>query len=298
MLKPRVTIGICVKNFAKYVKDTLSSLNEQDFPHDLMELIIVDGYSEDNTVNVIKNDLSKTDLKFKIFYDDNGLGKARQIVVDEAVTEYIVWVDGDMILSNDFVRKQVEFMDISPKVGIAKGKCGLIEGGNLLATLEIYSRAASKMVDFNNEKTERFKSLGTSGCIYRVTAIREAGGFDENIKGYGEDLDAELRVRDVGWSLYVTDVTYQDYERYGITLNSLWSKYSQRGRDLHLFAQKNRGVLNIFKMSPPAAFLGGLFHSFTIYRLNRKKIAFLLPFQCGIKHMAWCFGFFSSQINS
>ena len=298
VMKPRVSVGICVRNCADYIQEAIESIVAQDFSHELMELIVVDGYSEDKTLSILKENLNKSDLKYKIFYENEGLGRARQMVVDDAVTDYIVWVDGDMIISKDFVKTQVEFMDNNPKVGIAKGKYGLAPGANLIATLEIYSRAASKMVDFNAKETSRFKSLGTSGCIYRVKAIRQAGGFDENIKGYGEDLDAEIRVRDAGWLLFMIDVTYRDYERHGLKARGLWLKYLRRGYDMHHFAHKNRGVVSLRKMLPPAAFLGGLFHSVTVYKLTHQKAAFLLPIQCALKNTAWCLGFVRSHLDS
>jgi len=45
-----------------------------------------------------------------------------------------------MILLKNFVRKQVEFMEQNPKVGIAKGKLPLKMLKNTLATLEMFSR--------------------------------------------------------------------------------------------------------------------------------------------------------------
>ena len=297
-MKSTVTVGLVVRNCEDFITEAIDSVIAQDFPHELMDLIIVDGNSEDKTLSILKQSLEKESLKHRIFCENEGLGRARQIVVDNASGDYIVWVDGDMVISKDFVRKQVDFMDHTPEAGIAKGKYGLIPGANLLATLEIYSRAASKMVNFNAKATSRFKSLGTSGCIYRVKAVRQAGGFDENIKGYGEDLDAEIRVRDAGWSLFVNNVTYRDYERHGITVRGLWLKYLRRGYDMHHFAHKNKGVVSLHKMLPPATFLGGLFHSVTVYKLTHRKAAFLLPIQCALKSTAWCLGFVRSHLDS
>jgi GT2 family glycosyltransferase len=111
-----------------------------------------------------------------------------------------------MMLSTDFVRKLVEFMERAPyyvrklvifieqhpEAGITKGKQSLEPGGNLLATLEAYLRAVSSIVDYKSEKT-RSKALGTGGSIYRVEAIEQVGGFDQNIRGYGEDWDVEMQ---------------------------------------------------------------------------------------------------------
>jgi len=293
----RVDIGICVKDAEATIKEAIERVMEQDFPHEFMELIVVDGCSRDKTLSIVKDCLDKVDMKSKVFRENKGLGHARQLVVDNARGDYIVWVDGDMVLSKDFVRKQVKFMEDNPDVGIAKGKYEMRAGPNLLATLEIYSRAAAKLGDYRREKA-RSKSLGTSGCIYRVKAIRQAGGFDKTIKGYGEDWDAEYRTRLAGWSLCTCPVPYQDYERLGISWKELWRRYWKRGYDMHDVLEKHKGVIKVYAMLPPLAFLAGLFNSFSVYRLTRKKIVFLLPFFYTLKMIYWWFGFIRRHLES
>ncbi|MHC3128453.1 MAG: glycosyltransferase [Candidatus Bathyarchaeota archaeon] len=293
----RVAVGICVKNAEATIKEAIDRVIDQDFPHEFMELIVVDGCSQDKTLLIVKDCLDTVDMKSKFFSENKGLGYARQIVVDNARGDYIVWVDGDMVLSKDFVRKQVEFMDENPDVGIAKGKYELRPGPNLLATLEIYSRAAAKFGDYRHEKA-RSKSLGTSGCIYRVKAIRQAGGFDIDIKGYGEDWDAEYRTRAAGWSLCTCQVPYQDYERLGLTLRELWHRYWKRGYDLHDVLKKHKGVIKLYTMLPPAAFLAALFTSSALYKMTREKIVFLLPLLYSLKMMFWWFGFIRRHLDS
>jgi glycosyltransferase involved in cell wall biosynthesis len=297
MSNVRVDIGICVKNAEATIKEAIERVMEQDFPHEFMELIVVDGCSRDKTLSIVKDCLDTIDMKSKVFRENKGLGHARQIVVDNASGDYIVWVDGDMVLSKDFVRKQVAFMEENPDVGIAKGKYELRPGPNLLATLEIYSRAAAKLADYSREKA-RSKSLGTSGCIYRVKAIRQAGGFDKNIKGYGEDWDAEYRTRLAGWSLCTCQVPYQDYERLGLTWKELWRRYWKRGYDMHDVLEKHRGAIKLYTMLPPTAFLAGLLNSMAVYKLTREKFVFLLPFLYPLKMTFWWFGFIRRHLES
>ena len=292
----RVTVGMCVRDAEATVREAVESVIDQDYPHELIELIVVDGYSRDKTLSIIREYLDKIDMKNRIFYENVGLGQARQIVVKNASGEYIVWVDGDMVLSKDFIRKQVEFMDQNPKVGIAKGKYELSPGPNMLATLEIYARAAAKLADYSLEKT-RSKSMGTSGCIYRVEAIRQSGGFDENIKGYGEDWDAEYRTRLAGWFLCTTRVRYRDYERLGITWRELWFRYWKRGYELHDVLQKHRGVVKLYRMLLPAAFLSGLFNSLALYKSIREKVVFLMPLLCTFEMTAWWLGFIRRRLD-
>lgn len=295
-MKPKVTIGVCVKNGASTIREAIESIINQDFPREFMELIVVDGYSEDKTLSIIEDSLKNTEIKSKIFYENKGLGYARQMVVDNAEGNNIVWVDGDMVISEDYVSKLVEFMERHPEVGIAKGKQAW-ESRNLLGTLEAYSRAAGKMVDYSSEKA-RSKSLGTSGSIYRIEAIRQVGGFDGNLRGYGEDWDIEIKARAAGWSLHTTDAKFLDYERHGLTWKNLWSRYWRRGYDTHYFLHKNRGLLKHYRMFPPAAFLSGLLRAHTLFKLTHEKKVFLLPFQYVFKMTAWYIGFIRSHLDS
>jgi glycosyltransferase involved in cell wall biosynthesis len=296
--KPLVTIGICVRNCEDSIKDAIDSIVTQDFPHNLLESIFVDGRSDDGTLKVILDSASTMNMSVKVFCQERkGLGAARNVVVNNTSGDYIVWVDGDMVLSRDFIRKLVEFMRQNPKVGIAKGKHDLTPGGNWIATLEMYSRAASKMVDYQSKRT-RLKALGTSGCIYRMEAVSQAGHFDENLRGYGEDQDFEIRIRDAGWSFSTVDAKFSDYERHKLTWKHLWSKYWLRGYFSHYFLHKNRGFLKHYRMFPPAAFVAGIFQSHTLFRLTYQKKVFLLPFQHAFKISAWYFGFIRSHMKS
>ena len=297
MSEVQVSIGLVVRNAQATVKEAIECIAEQDFPHELIELIVVDGCSTDKTLSIVKDCLNIIDIKSKIISENNGLGHARQIVVDNARGEYIVWIDGDMTFSKDFVSKQVELMEADPDLGIAKGRYELLHGPNLVSTLEIYSRAAAKFVDYSQEKA-RSKSLGTSGCIYRVEAIRQAGGFDKTIEGYGEDWDAEYRTRAAGWSLCTCQVQYRDYERLGLTLKELWRRYCKRGYDSYQVFGKHEGVVKVYTMLPPFAFLAGLLAAFKLYMLTEEKFVFLLPLFFFLKMVFWWFGYIQGVLNS
>jgi glycosyltransferase involved in cell wall biosynthesis len=297
-MKPKVTVGVCMRNCEDFIKEAVDSIVNQDFPHELMELIFVDDGSDDKTLSTIQEYVSRIDVPARVFHTPwKGLGHARNIVAAHAKGEFVLWVDGDMILSKDFVTKLVEFMEQHPKVGIAKGKQALEHGGNLLATLETYSRAAGRMVNYGSEKAFS-KALGTGGSIYRIGAMRQAGRFDENLRRYGEDMDMEIRVRATGWTLGTTSAKFLDYERHGLTWKNLWSRYWRRGYFTHYFLHKNRGLLKHPRMLPPMAFLTGFVHAQTLFKLTHEKKVFLLPFQYMFKMTAWYSGFTRSHLDS
>lgn len=297
-MKPKVSIGVCVRNSAITLPEMIKSIKCQDYSHDWMEIIFIDDGSTDDTLSIIKDHVSILGIPARVFHTSwRGLGHARNMVVDNAEGEYILWVDGDMVLSKCFLRKLVEFMEKNPEVGIAKGKQCLDSGGNLLATLESHSRAVGRMVDYDSESAQS-KSLGTGGSIYRTEAIRQAGGFDGNLRGYGEDFDMEIRVKTVGWKLRVVDVDFLDYERRGLTWKKLWQRYWLRGYYTHYFLHKNRGLLKHYRMLPPVAFVTGLLHAHKLFSLTKQRTIFLLPLEYLLKMSAWYIGFVRSHSDS
>jgi glycosyltransferase involved in cell wall biosynthesis len=297
-MEPNVTIGVCVRNCEGSIKDAIDSIMTQDFHHDRIKVVFVDDGSEDRTLSIIRDCVHKMDMAAVVFHTPwKGLGNARNLVVANAEGDYILWVDGDMMLSRDFLRKLVEFMEKNSKAGIVKGRQALLPGCNLLATLEGYSRAYGRMVDYQSQKG-RFKAVGTGGALYRIGAVRQVGGFDDNLKGYNEDWDVELRLRQAGWSFHTVNVTFYDYERYGLTWKSLWRRYWLRGYFTHYFLHKNRGMIKHYRMFPPAAFLSGLVSSLKLFKLTRQKAVFLLAFQSTFKMTAWYIGFIGSHLDS
>lgn len=293
-MEPLVTIGICVRNCEKYIEETIDSLINQNFSHDYLELIIVDDGSEDTTLSIIKKCIALIDFPVKIIHTSwKGLGHARNLVVKNTHGEFILWVDGDMILSNNYVKILVEQMKKNPKVGILKGKLALIPGQNLLGTLESFSRAADKMIDYESEKGHE-KSLGTGGSIYRIDVLKQTGGFDENLRGYGEDLDLEIRARKKGWFLSTTNAYMLDYERKKLKWNDLWKRYWLRGYYTRYFLQKNKGTIKHYKNFPIAAFINGFLKSLKLYKLTGLRCVFFLPFQYVFKSTAWYIGYLNS----
>jgi len=290
-LKVNVTIGICVKNVEKTIKDTLNSIVNQDYPHELMKIIVIDGQSRDKTLKIVKEILSKTNIQSIILHENKGLGFARQMVVDNAEGEYIIWVDGDMILPKDHVRAQVEFMKKNPKVGIAAGRHGIYLEASLFASLEDIAYLA---VDCKYGQRANLRLPGTGGAIYRVKALKQVGGFDVNIKGVGEDIETAYRIKEAGWLIY-RGTRGIFYEQRKTTLKSLWNHYFWYGYGASSVIRKNRKIIEVYKMTPPAGFLAGVWYSLIAYKLLHQKRVFLLPFHYAFKRLAWCCGFIKGQ---
>lgn len=293
--RPKLTLGICVRNSGATLKETVDSIINQDFPHELMEVIFVDDGSEDETSTVIQESVLRMDINTKVFHNKwMGLGAARNVVVDNAKGDYIVWIDGDMVIPRDHVRKQVEFMEKNPKVGIAKAKHGLSLQENLVAILENIPFVVDDAYAGDEWKTAS-KLPGTGGSMYRVEAIRQVGGFDNDLKGSGEDQEAAYRVKVAGWSIWRTNAVF--YERRPKTWKAIWDKHVWYGYGDYGLYLKNRSIFSLHKMVPLAGFLAGLLYAIAAYRLTRRKVVFLLPIHFTFKMTAWCLGFLKGHLG-
>jgi glycosyltransferase involved in cell wall biosynthesis len=283
----KVTVGLCVKNNQDTIIEAIDSVIHQDFQHELMEAIIVDGCSHDRTVSMIKERLMKTDMPCKFFSEDVGLGYARQIVVDHASGTYIVWVDGDIILTDDYIRRQVDFMERHPNAGAVVGTYGLCSEDSLVATLENISYVANSL---NLNEGPTTKLLGTEAACQRVTAIREAGGFDIQMVGASEDIDLSWRLRSKGWLLFENEHVF--YERQRRTWKELWRQHFWYGYGLHyILHKKSRGSL-IQDRSADRVII-----SSAAYRATQKKAAFLLPINFVFKKAALIMGYISAHFH-
>ena len=291
-MKPKVTIGVCVRNSQQFVREAISSILDQDFPHELMEAIFVDDGSEDETFSIINSYVPRMDIKAKVFHHEwKGLGQSRNVVVDNTRGDYVIWVDGDMILPKDHLTKQVEFMNKNPKVGIAKARYGMINQESVVAVLE----NVPFMVYDSKDGSVDSKLPGTGGSIYRVEAIRQVNGFDSGMRGVGEDQDAAFRIREAGWLLKRSSAIF--YERRVQTWDGVWRKWFWYGFGDYDPYYKNRGVFSLFRMTPAAGFINGFLYIADAYRLIRRRSVLLLPFHFAFEMTAWCIGFINGNMR-
>ena len=102
-------ISIVVPNYNNqmYIGKCLESLINQTYKN--LEIIVVDDGSVDDSVNVINNYLYDDRVRL-IKKDNNGVSSARNIGIDNAIGDYITFVDSDDWIDKDSIETVVKYL--------------------------------------------------------------------------------------------------------------------------------------------------------------------------------------------
>lgn len=278
-----VTVGLCVKNSERTIKQSVESIIGQNYSKDLIQLIVVDGRSKDKTLSIINEATIKTKMMVETYTDKGkGLGTARQIVVENAKGKYLIFVDADIVVSSDFVENHVKFMEENPDVGVAFGT-PMPQGGTLIATVwDLY--------------TSRGGSVGNDATIYRSEVLRQIGGFDTKIEGAAEDKDLMVRFRQHGWGILVNEKA-KYIHKHRETVQTFWAEQSWFGRGDHYYHHKHGGSGTVKGKIPVGQFIWGLNLASKAYEQTNRKISFFLPFLFVFGTISWWYGFFKAHVN-
>lgn len=98
---PVVSVIVPVYNVEKYLGKCIESIIEQDYSN--LEIIIVDDGTPDNSGKIADEYASKDD-RIKVLHKENGgVASARNVGMDSATGDFILFVDSDDWLSKDHV---------------------------------------------------------------------------------------------------------------------------------------------------------------------------------------------------
>jgi glycosyltransferase involved in cell wall biosynthesis len=188
---PLVSVIITTKNEEKNIEKCLQSIKAQTFTN--TELIVVDNFSEDRTVEISR----KYDAK--IYLKGPERSAQRNYGAQMSGGEFLLYLDADMILSPDVIEECVK-------------KCE-VEGVDAIYIPEriIGDGFWVKVRDFE-------RSFYTGTVIDAVRFIRRnlssrVGGFDESLIG-PEDWDFDRRIREIGQTSIINAVLYHNEDEF------------------------------------------------------------------------------------
>ncbi len=198
-----------------------------------VEVIVVDNNSVDGSIEFIRSKYPEVILIPNS--DNKGFSKANNQAVAIAKGEYILFLNPDTVMPEDFFEKTLAYMDVHPEAGSLGPR--LIDGKGLFApdgkkSFPKLSVALFKTIGINKlfPKSTYFNAYYAvhvgeretaavevlSGCcmLMRASAMEKAGGpFDEEYFMYCEDVDLSYRIMKAGFkNIYYPEVDLIHYK--------------------------------------------------------------------------------------
>lgn len=253
-------ISVCVVayNEEKALPDLLECIKKQDYPHEKMEVVLIDSMSEDSTKSIMKT-----------FYDENkdfknvqildNVGRKQATGWNVAIKNYkgdaILRVDAHASIPSDFVRKNVEVLESGEFVSggirpnIVQEKTPWKETLLLAESSMFGSSVASYR---RSEKKSYVKSVFHGA--YRREVFDKVGGFNEQL-GRTEDNEIHYRIREAGYKIcYSPDIVSYQHTRSSLK-GMLKQKYGN-GYWVALTLKVCPGCLSLYHFVPLGFVIG------------------------------------------
>ncbi len=187
-------------NESETIAQTIESLLKLDYPQEMIEIIIVDDKSKDNSVEIVKKYVSKYPGKIKLIINSKNSGGAAEptnIGVRAAKYDFVAVTDADSTPEPDALIKMIGFLQEDQKVAavtcavMAKGSKTFMQKLQMIEySIISWSRKLLDCVDAVYVTPGPF-------ALYRKKTLIEVGLFDP--KNMTQDIEIVWRLKSKGY---------------------------------------------------------------------------------------------------
>ena len=211
---PLVSIVAPCYNAERFLEAAIESIFAQDYEH--FEVIIVDDGSTDKSVAMLEALQRK--YPFQLYQQPNqGVSAALNHGLKYASGTYVSTPDLDDIMLPESVRVRARYLDEHPDVGCVGALIAYMDSdGN---DTKSQSRTEIECLKFD-DILRGAVVVGAPVALYRMQAIRNANGYDPDIRV--QDFQMTLRIARQGYGIHVLPVVVTRYRRHA---NNLSRKY-------------------------------------------------------------------------
>ena len=277
-----ITVGLVVYNREWIIGKMLDSLLSQNYPHNNIYVVAVDGGSEDSTVDIIKDKLEKSDFSgHEIIVEKCNIPEGRNICIEKMRGNILVFWDSDVVMGSDSLSKLVE--------PITEGKADIAFAEQIsiyLNSLEELDKKIKTLV-LNGKRTECVDTPSVGmGCTAVSKRVFESLHFDEDLT-YSEDLYFSAMARTLNFKM----VQNRGVRAYDINL--MKRKYSDIFVDMpleyHLRGLRKKAEAHVLTCDFDVTF-----KAFLKFFMRNKRYAFYLGYIPVA--IITVYGFLSSQL--
>lgn len=196
MQPPQVSITIAAHNAEQWIEGCLNSIFEQTYPQDLLEIVVVDDGSTDETRKILQGIAAGHRNLNLIFQENQGTAAAHTNGLKNCRGDYIFVLSHDAYAEPDWVESVVKVFEENPQVGIVQGQ--------VVPVREVIEPFAH-VVEF----TKFNRCFATVAIAYRARDLDLAGRYYlEELCRYGDDAELAYRLLKRGAkSIFLEQVT-------------------------------------------------------------------------------------------
>jgi len=314
MSLPCVTVLVPMRNEEEFIETCLTSICAQDYPEELLEIIVLDGESTDKSCAVV-SEMAVHTPRIRLLNNPGRLqARAMNIGIEAATGEIIVRADAHAIYGTNYVSLCVSHLVAGEAENVGGKQVGVGERpfSRAIATA-LNSSLGAGNADYRVATEPCYTDTVWLGSWYKKT-LQELNGFNEDMPP-NEDYELNCRLRARGGRILLDPALPSTYfPRSSPFL--LWRQYFRYGvgkvRMLHLHPETLirrqiipplfvLGLLCAILAMPltPWVFVGyfGFYLAALIVgavqhaRKTKTRFQLLLPVVYAIMHIAWGLGF-------
>lgn len=151
-LKPKISIIIPVFNAEDDLSNTIDSIINQDIGFEFLEIIIIDDKSTDNSKSIIQSYENKYENIMGFYLEKNNgtPGKLRNIGINNATSDYIMFCDSDDSYSKDYCKTMLDAVLKYPKIDFVSSRYNLINQDKFIGLNKSFLEDYSSLIKVNN----------------------------------------------------------------------------------------------------------------------------------------------------
>ena len=178
----------------------LKSLSQQDYPHEAIQIIVVDDASPHLDSERLHAAVAPLQLQLLRNEQNQGRARARNTALRVASGEIVVFLDSDMIVGTNFLCAHVQRHQTHAEAVFVGNVRFASEIPNTSLTRYIEGRGVHRI---DEDKPIPFNCFVTGNSSVRRSTLLRVGFFDEDLTAYGgEDLELGYRLHLAGIPLY------------------------------------------------------------------------------------------------
>ncbi len=212
-----VSIAVVAYNEAAYLPDLLSDICRQDYPHDKLEILLIDSCSTDGTYQIMNRFTAENHgfLTCRLFTNEKKLiPSGHNIAIDRFTGDALIRIDAHARIPEDFISKNAQLLE-SGEVAVGGRRPCITDRhdffGKLLLEAE-NSPVGSSVAPYRTSSKPMYVSSLFCG-MYRREVFEKVGKFNEKLPR-SEDNDMCYRIRRAGFRLcYSPGIVYYQYVR-------------------------------------------------------------------------------------